>query len=61
MEACEVVERDVKNVTEKFHVLGDSNHRVLEEAIQLVRAARDEIRDGKTKKEYLKFVLDSKA
>ena len=46
MEACEGVERDINNVVDKFSNLGESNHRILEEAIQLVRAAKDEIRDG---------------
>ena len=47
MEACQGVERDINNVADKFSNLGESNHRILEEAIQLVRAAKDEIRDGK--------------
>ena len=55
MDACDVVERDVEKVTEKFHVLGDSNHQNLNEAIQLVRAARDEIRDCKPKETFFLF------
>lgn len=46
MEACQGVEREILKVVEKFHCLGDANHRALDEAMQLVRAARDEIREG---------------
>lgn len=48
MDACLAVERDLNKVGDKFHNLGESNQRSLEEAIQLVRAAKDEIREGKT-------------
>ena len=47
MEACQGVEREIIKVVEKFHCLGEANHRALEEAMQHVRAARDEIREGK--------------
>ena len=47
MDACQSVERDINNVADKFNNLGESNQRILEEAIQLVRAAKDEIRDGR--------------
>ena len=47
MDACQSVERDINNVVDKFNNLGESNQRILEEAIQLVRAAKDEIRDGR--------------
>ena len=48
MEACQGVERDITNVVDKFNHLGDSNRRILEEAIQLVRAAKNEIKDGQS-------------
>ena len=47
MDGCQSVERDVNKVVEKFFGLGDSNAKILEEAIQLVRAAKDEIKEGK--------------
>lgn len=49
MDGCQSVERDVNKVVEKFFGLGDSNAKILEEAIQLVRAAKDEIKEGKKK------------
>ena len=52
MEACQGVEREILKVVEKFHCLGEANHRTLEEAIQLVRAAKDEIREGKGNAPY---------
>jgi hypothetical protein len=46
MEACHGVEREVVRVIEKFHSLGETNHRNLNEALKMVRAARQEIEIG---------------
>ena len=56
MEACQGVEREIIKVVEKFHCLGEANHRALEEAMQHVRAARDEIREGKVFKKIFSSI-----
>ena len=48
MEVCDVatVEKEVVKVIEKFHKLEESSSRNIEDAIQLVRAAKNEIENG---------------
>ena len=47
MDSCQGVEREVSKVSEKFHSLGDVINENLEEAIQHVQAAKNEIQYGK--------------
>ena len=46
MDSCQGVEREVNKVQDKFHTLGEINHHSLEEALQLVRVAKEELREG---------------
>ncbi len=46
MEACNGVEREVTKVLEKFRILSDSKTKDIEEALQMVRAAKAELQDG---------------
>ena len=50
MDSCQGVEREVNKVQDKFHTLGEINHHSLEEALQLVRVAKEELREGKEAK-----------
>ena len=50
MDSCQGVEREVNKVQDKFHTLGEINHHSLEEALQLVRVAKEELREGREAK-----------
>ena len=50
MDSCQGVEREVNKVQDKFHTLSEINHHSLEEALQLVRVAKEELREGKEAK-----------
>ena len=49
MEACDGVEREVSKVAEKFHGLNDIIDGNLDESIQLISAAKNELQFGKKK------------
>ena len=50
MDSCQGVDREVNKVHEKFQNLGELSHQALEDALQLVRVAKEELREGKAQK-----------